>query len=33
MIAQPAIALHKPFAFHDGAAVCAVERAILRGLG
>jgi len=33
MIAQPAIALHKPFALHDGAAVCAVERAILRGLG
>src|SRR3989475_3182668 len=33
MVAQPDIAHHEPFAFHDGAAVCAVERAILRGLG
>jgi hypothetical protein len=33
MIAQPAIAHHEPFALRDGAAVCAVERAILRGLG
>jgi hypothetical protein len=32
MVAQPAIARHKPFALGDGAAVCAVERAILRGL-
>jgi hypothetical protein len=32
MIAQPAIALHEPFALRDGAAVCAVEQAILRGL-
>jgi hypothetical protein len=32
MVAQPAIAHHEPFALRDGAAVCAVERAILRGL-
>jgi hypothetical protein len=32
MVAQPAIALREPFALRDGAAVCAVERAILRGL-
>jgi hypothetical protein len=32
MVAQPAIALHKPFALRDGSAVCAVERAILHGL-
>jgi hypothetical protein len=32
MIAQPAIALHEPFALRDGAVVCAVEQAILRGL-
>ena len=32
MVAQPAIAHHKPFVLRDGAAVCAVERAILRGL-
>jgi len=33
MVAQPAIAHHKPFVLRDGAAVCAVERAILCGLG
>ena len=32
MVAQPAIALREPLALRDGAAVCAVERAILRGL-
>jgi hypothetical protein len=32
MIAQPEIAHHEPFALRDGADVCAVERAILRGL-
>ena len=33
MVAQPAIAHHQPFALREGATVCAVERAILRGLG
>jgi len=32
MVAQPAIALREPFALCDGPEVCAVERAILRGL-
>jgi hypothetical protein len=32
MIAQPAVAVHKPFALSDGVDVCPVERAILRGL-
>ena len=33
MVAQPAIAHHQPFALREGATVCAVKRAILRGLG
>lgn len=32
MIAQPEIAHHEPFALQDLSGVCAVERAILRGL-
>jgi Phytanoyl-CoA dioxygenase (PhyH) len=32
IIAQPAVALHQPFALRGGPDVCAVERAILRGL-
>jgi hypothetical protein len=32
MVAQPEIAHHEPFALRDGSEVCAVERAILRGL-
>jgi len=32
MLAQPAVALHEPFALRERADVCAVERAILRGL-
>ena len=32
MVAQPGIAQHEPFALRDGPGVCAVERAILRGL-
>ncbi|HXJ84111.1 MAG TPA: phytanoyl-CoA dioxygenase family protein [Candidatus Methylomirabilis sp.] len=32
MMAQPEIAHHEPFALRGGADVCAVERAILRGL-
>src|SRR5215510_14657087 len=32
MLAQPEIAHHEPFALRDGPGVCAVERAILRGL-
>lgn len=32
MVAQPAIALHERFALRDGTDVCAVEKAILRGL-
>jgi hypothetical protein len=32
MIAQPEIAHHEPFALRAGSDVCAVERAILRGL-
>ena len=32
MIAQPEIAHHQPFALRDHSDVCAVERAILRGL-
>jgi hypothetical protein len=33
VVAQPEIAHHEPFALRDGTDVCAVERAILRGLG
>ena len=33
MVAQPAIGLRDPFALRGGDDVCAVERAILRGLG
>ena len=33
MLAQPAVALHQPFALRDDVDVCAVERAILHGLG
>jgi len=32
MVAQPEIAHHRPFALRDRPGVCAVERAILRGL-
>lgn len=32
IIAQPAVALHQPFALAGGDGVCAVERTILRGL-
>jgi hypothetical protein len=32
ILAQPEIAHREPFALRDGAGVCAVERAILRGL-
>ncbi len=32
MVAQPEIAHREPFALRDGSDVCAVERAILRGL-
>lgn len=32
MVAQPAIGLREPFGLRDGDGVCAVERAILRGL-
>jgi len=32
MIAQPAIAMHEPFTLRDRADVCAVERAVFRGL-
>ena len=32
MVAQPAVAIHEPFALRTGPAVCPVERAILRGL-
>ena len=32
IIAQPEIAHREPFALRDGPDVCAVERAILRGL-
>jgi hypothetical protein len=32
MLAQPSIPLHQPFALRDDVEVCAVERAILRGL-
>jgi Phytanoyl-CoA dioxygenase (PhyH) len=33
IIAQPEVAHHPPFALRNGPDVCAVERAILRGLG
>jgi len=32
MVAQPAVAIHEPFALRAGVDVCPVERAILRGL-
>jgi hypothetical protein len=32
MVAQPAIAIHEPFALRAGVDLCPVERAILRGL-
>ena len=32
MVAQPEIGHHEPFALRAGSEVCAVERAILRGL-
>jgi len=32
VIAQPAVAIREPFALRAGTKVCAVERAILRGL-
>ncbi len=33
MVAQPAVAIHEPFALQAGPDVCPVERAILQGLG
>jgi hypothetical protein len=33
MVAQPAVAIHEPFALQVGPDVCPVEHAILQGLG